>query len=56
MIFKIGVLENVTKLTGTKLLESLFNKAAGLKSCYSIEKRFHGDSDTVVFLSNLQNL
>ena len=55
MIFKIGVLENVTNRNKT-VLESLFNKAAGLKSCYSIEKRLHGDSDTVVFLSNLQNL
>ena len=39
MFFKICVLDNFAILTGKHVLESLFNKVAGLKTCNFIKKR-----------------
>ena len=40
MYFRIGVLKNFAMFTGkTPVLESLFNKYAGLKACNFIKKR-----------------
>ena len=39
IFFKIGVLKNFANFTGKHLLESLFNKVAGLKTCNFFKKR-----------------
>ena len=48
MFFKIGLLKNFANFTGKHpMLESLFDKVAGLKRPATLLKR---DSNTVVFL------